>query len=250
MGNTIHTPGSFCTSVLRTRDPERAASFYGSLMGWTSVKVSEAPAHRLLQFNGKTVASIQPVLHGSDQWVPHVLVENIERTTADALTLGARLVDQSEVPHMARMATIRDAEDTVFGLWQPAPHRGVETTDEVGSLWWIEVLSNHVADARAFYSRLFDWTCSETAFEPFPSYIFFKRGDTQESGILPIGPNWGVPPRWNSIFSVNDCDRTLESASQLGGSAEFVHTVPRAGRIGIIRDPGGAVFVVRGPVPS
>jgi hypothetical protein len=35
----------------------------------------------------------------------------------------------------------------------------------------------------------------------------------------------------------------------LGGSSVFVHTVPKAGRIGSLSDPGGAVFVIRGPVP-
>jgi hypothetical protein len=38
-------------------------------------------------------------------------------------------------------------------------------------------------------------------------------------------------------------------AETLGGSSIFVHTVPKHGRIGSLRDPGGAVFVIRGPMP-
>lgn len=178
-----------------------------------------------------------------------MLVENIEQTSANALKLGADLVDRSDVPGLDRLATFRDAEDTLFGLWEPAPHYGVESTEEVGSFWWVEVLSNHVEAARAFYGQLFGWSFIDTSFEPFPIYTVIKRGETQEGGILPIGPGWGVPPRWNSIFAVNDCDDTLQRAKQLGGSVEFVHTVPRSGRIGTIKDPGGATFVIRGPVP-
>jgi hypothetical protein len=43
---------------------------------------------------------------------------------------------------------------------------------------------------------------------------------------------------------------TIEEAKTLGGSYVFVHTVPRAGRIGLVKDPGGALFVIRGPVPA
>jgi predicted enzyme related to lactoylglutathione lyase len=76
----------------------------------------------------------------------------------------------------------------------------------------------------------------------------FKRGDVQEAGLLPIGRDWDVSPRWNAIFAVADCDATLERAKALGGATMFVHTVPKYGRIGSLCDPGGATFVIRGPV--
>src|SRR6267378_6630779 len=118
----IHTPGSFCTAVLRTRDPERASAFYRALVGWTTEEASLTPHHRLLQFGGRTVASLHQIAAGTDLWVPHVSVESVERTTADAVTLGAALVDTADVPGLARLATLRDPEGALFGLWQPAPH--------------------------------------------------------------------------------------------------------------------------------
>jgi uncharacterized protein len=249
MDITTHTPGSFCTAVLRTRDVERAAAFYSTLVGWTTHQVPGAPGHRLLQFGGKTVASLHQIAEGSELWVPHVSVDSVERTTADALALGAALVETADVPGVARLATLRDPEGAVFGLWQPDPHQGAQLTEDVGSLWWIELLSNDVSGARKLYGRLFGWTSVDTSFEPFAAYTVFKRGDVQEGGILPIGRDWGVSPRWSSIFAVDDCDATIERAKPLGGSPVFVHTVPKAGRIGSLSDPGGAVFVIRGPVP-
>jgi len=249
MDITTHTPGSFCTAVLRAQDMERAVSFYNALVGWTTQEVPGTAAHLLLQFGGKTVASIHQSTRGNNIWIPHVSVESVERTTENAITLGATLVDKAEVSGLARMATLRDREGALFGLWQPAPHHGAQLMEEVCSLWWVEVLSNDVAGAREFYGRLFGWTSVDTSFEPFAAYTWFKRGDVQEGGILPIGPDWGVSPRWNTIFAVDNCDTTLERAKPLGGSTVFVHTVPRAGRIGILNDPGGAGFVIRGRVP-
>jgi uncharacterized protein len=249
MNITTHRPGSFCTAVLRTRDLERAAAFYHALVGWTTHDASGGRGHQLLRFGEKTVASLHRIADGDDVWVPHVSVESVERTTADAVRLGATVVDTADVAGVARLATIRDREGALFGLWQPEPHQGAQLTEDVGSLWWIEVLSNDVAGARELYQRLFGWTSVDTSFEPFAAYTVFKRGDLQEGGILPIEPDWGVSPRWNSIFAVDDCDATIERAKRLGGSTIFVHTVPRAGRIGVLSDPGGALFVIRGPVP-
>jgi uncharacterized protein len=227
---------------------DRAAAFYGTLVGWTTREVSGTHGHRLLQFGGRTVASLQEIGEGSDLWVPHVSVEHVERATADALALGATVVDTVDVTGLARLATLHDREGALFGLWQPAPHQGAELTEDVGSLWWLEVLSNDVPAAREFYGHLFGWTCVDTSFEPFAAYTVFKRGDAQEGGILPIGRDWGVSPAWNSIFAVDDCNATIERAKALGGAPIFVHTVPKAGRLGSLSDPGGAVFAIRGPV--
>jgi predicted enzyme related to lactoylglutathione lyase len=82
------------------------------------------------------------------------------------------------------------------------------------------------------------------------THIFFKRGDVQETGILPIDPDWEISPRWNTIFAVNDCNATIKQAEALGACEIFTHTVPKAGRIGLLTDPGGALFLIRGPVPS
>jgi uncharacterized protein len=243
-----HTPGSFCTTVLRTRDPQRAAAFYTTLGGWTVEPFAGSRQHFSMLFDGKIVATIQDVYDGQDEWVPHVSVADIERSVARAVELGATLVDTSAVTGLARLATLRDLEGALFGVWQPAPHQGAELMEDIGSLWWLEIMSRDVEPARAFYGRLFDWQSHDTVFQPFHTYTVFKRGDVQEGGLLPMDPEWESSPRWNSIFAVHDCDATLEKANRLGASTVFVHTVPSAGRIGGFVDPGGAGLLLRGPV--
>jgi len=241
--------GSFCTSVLRTADPQRAAAFYAPLIGWTAQ--AAGAGHTFLQYDGKTVASIHRIENGKDEWVPHVLVERIETAVADATQLGATFVDQHDIDGVAGIATMRDVEGAAFGLWQASPHAGAETTDGLGSIWWIEVLARDATVARDFYTRLFGWSVRETSFEPVGLYRVFERPGNQEGGLLQILPEWGeVPPGWNTIISVEDADRTMTRACDLGGEGGFVHTVPKHGRIGSIFDPGGAELILRGPVPA
>jgi predicted enzyme related to lactoylglutathione lyase len=239
-------PGSFCTSVLRTSDPDQAARFYTALLGWTMTPA--APDHTFFQSDGKTVASMQLIATGRDAWVPHICVDDLEHTTGAAMALGATRVDVTHVPGVARLATVRDGEGALFGLWQPNPHGGAEQMDVPGSIWWIEVMSRDPPVAKDFYGRLFGWSVRETSFEPFPVYGVFERPGNQEGGLLPPPLAGEIDPMWNTIVAVDDCDETLKRAAGLGGEMGFVHTVPKHGRIGGILDPGGAFLVLRGPV--
>jgi len=143
-----HTPGSFCTTVLRTCDPQRAAAFYNTLGGWTVEPVAGSRQHFLMLFKGIPVAAIQDVFDGQDEWVPHVSVADIDGAVSRALELGATLVDTSAVTGLARLATLRDVEGARFGMWQPAPNHGAELMEEIGSLWWLELISRETEAAR------------------------------------------------------------------------------------------------------
>ena len=203
-----------------------------------------------MQFDAKTVASVQRITSGHDAWIPHVCVDALEQTTEAATALGATLLGVTDVPGVARLATLRDREAAMLGLWQPDPHGGAEQTDVVGSIWWIEVLARDPRITRDFYGQLFGWSARDTAFEPFEVYTVFERPGNQEAGLLPIQPEWEIEPFWSTIISVDDCDATMKRAPGLGGRMGFVHTVPKHGRVGSIFDPGGAFLALRGPVPG
>ena len=240
--------GSFCTSVLRTTDPERAVGFYGPLLGWTAH--AQPPEHHFLKHDGKVVASILRVASDRDEWVPHVRVEHIESAMADAERLGGTRVDRHDLDGVARIATMRDREGAAVGFWEAAPHAGAEKTDVLGSIWWIELMTRDPAMGRDFYGRLFGWSVRETSVEPIGLYRVFERPPTQEGGLNTIQPEWNLTPAWDTIVSVDDCDRTMARACGSGGEGGWVHTVPTHGRIGSIFDPGGACLTLRGPVPG
>jgi predicted enzyme related to lactoylglutathione lyase len=250
MEHQQHKRGSICATLLHTSDTKRAAAFYTALLGWTSRDHPDANgSHLLFQADGKTVAGVQQS-STLNEWIPHVSVDDVESTTQSAATLGGAAIERVEVPGLASLAVLRDPEGARFGLWAPSPVEGVQLTDDGGSLWWVEVLSDDPPRAKQFYSSLFGWQTRETAFDPFDAYTVFERDGVQEGGVLPIGRDWGVTPHWNSIFAVDDCDATMRRACELGGSAGFVHTVPKHGRVGSAIDPNGAWLWLRGPVPA
>lgn len=238
-------PGSFCTAVLRSSNPGASAAFYNAITGWT-VQPSSDDRHQFFQAGGKTVASLLHTTSADAAWIPCVWVENVERTVADAIALGATLTGETNINGVARLATLCDMEGAELGLWQPAPHEGADLIDDVGSIWWIELLSNDLPRAHDFYRRLFGWTTIDRSFEPFDLYQVFTRGETQEGGLIKFDE---VSPGWNVIISVNDCDATIRQAESLGGAEMFSHTVPKYGRIGGFFDPAGARLILRGPVP-
>jgi uncharacterized protein len=250
MTETQHRPGSFCTSVLHTRDLARATAFYERLFGWHAIELPGARGVVRLAIGGRVVAHARLLDGRHDAWVPHVLVEDIDTTATLAVAEGASVHERTGLAGLALVATLTDREGASFGLWQPAPDTGAAQADTPGSLWWIELLSNDVDEATHFYGRVFEWQSRPTAFVPFDRYIVFERDGQQEGGLLPIGEGWEVSPCWNTIVSVGDADEAGRLATALGGCVHFVHTVPTAGRIAVLGDPGGAVFVVRGPVPS
>jgi len=59
--------------------------------------------------------------------------------------------------------------------------------------------------------------------------------------------DWGVWPRWQVYFAIDDFDETVHLAEALGGVPEFAREVPNTGQLCIIRDPAKAVFVVMRP---
>lgn len=241
--------GSFCTSMLYTRDVERSRAFYER---WSSGWVFEASPndvrHVTIRSGGHSVAHARVITDGADEWVPMVRVADRDASLRAAATLGATLVDTDDVPGVARIARLRDLEGAVFGMWQPAGDEGAAVTDVVGSLWWIELLSLDPENAMSWYERLFGWQARTTAFAPFDTYIVFERDGHQEGGLLPIDAEWDVAPRWNTLVAVPDADAACRAAEALGGCTHFAHTVPSAGRIAGVSDPGGAPLVVRGPV--
>ena len=68
------------------------------------------------------------------------------------------------------------------------------------------------------------------------------------TGFLPIGRDWGVTPRWQVLFAVEDLERSTGMVVKAGGRVEFGPLdVPRAGRLTSVRDPQGALFVLIEP---
>jgi predicted enzyme related to lactoylglutathione lyase len=64
-------------------------------------------------------------------------------------------------------------------------------------------------------------------------------------------PDPSIPSMWVPYVAVEDVDATVAKAQELGGSAVMdAMDVPNVGRIGVLKDPNGAVFGIIKPEPQ
>jgi uncharacterized protein len=106
---------------LHTHDPEKARKFYSALFDW---KLEDVPGmdYTLVNVGEGTGGGMMksPMPDAIPQWVPYVLVENIEASTEKARSLGAKVLsDVTEVPDMGRFTMLLDPTGAAFALWEP-----------------------------------------------------------------------------------------------------------------------------------
>jgi predicted enzyme related to lactoylglutathione lyase len=57
-----------------------------------------------------------------------------------------------------------------------------------------------------------------------------------------------VTPAWQVYFEVADFDASVARACSLGGEQGFWRDAPNAGRIGVVLDPSGGLFLIAQPL--
>jgi predicted enzyme related to lactoylglutathione lyase len=112
-------------------DPERAATFYRELFGWSITKwtAEGAPDYWMVSTvptDGKGMP-LRPGVnggllqrqHAEHSPVNYVSVENVEEYAQKAKRLGAEeVMPKTPVKGMGWFAMLRDPEDNVFAIWQ------------------------------------------------------------------------------------------------------------------------------------
>jgi predicted enzyme related to lactoylglutathione lyase len=115
-----------------------------------------------------------------------------------------------------------------------------------GTFCWVDLATTDTEAAKAFYGALFGWSLQEV-----PQYGFFRRGDAVVAGLAELQPaqrDAGVPPSWSSYVRVEEADAVCARAEQLGGAVRAApFEIPQAGRMAVLADPQGAVFLLREP---
>jgi predicted enzyme related to lactoylglutathione lyase len=99
---------------LRTTDRERARSFYGDLLGWTSTEAlfmgAEAPWGGLTQ--------LDPDDERQPQWVPYAPVDDLDKAVARAVELGATVIRQRVDLSVGSVVVIEDPTGATTALWE------------------------------------------------------------------------------------------------------------------------------------
>lgn len=249
-----HTPGSFCWVELATTDHEAAKKFYCTLFDWEFFDSPAAPGmiYTLLQLEGKDVAALykmddaQKAQGVPPNWLSYVSTKSVEESMSKVQSLGGSVcAGPIDVMALGRLAILQDPTGATFAVWQPGKHIGARFVNEPRTFCWNELLTSDDGKATEFYSGLFGWGRKMMDFGP-GKYTVFQNGERPAAGMMKIPAEWGnVPPHWLVYFAVEDCEQSIQKATDLGaGVISPPQDVPGTGRFAILQDPQGASFAV------
>lgn len=242
-----HPHGTVCFAELATPDPDSAAQLYAHVLGW---RTRTGPSGiSLFHVDGLDVGLLREVGEGIPGWVPFVSVASVDATIGRARELGATVRQEpSDVPGVARRAVIEDPAGGAMGLWEARGHAGVQLAAAPGAPWWTEFIVLELEAAKRFYSALFGWTLTDTRVTT-GRYTMCRLNGVGVAGLMPIEPSWGlVPPRWQTLYIVSDCEDAVDRVREQGAEVFFGPVdVAGAGRLAVVSDRDDAVFVVIAP---
>jgi predicted enzyme related to lactoylglutathione lyase len=246
-----YTPGTFCWVDLSTTDQAAAKEFYGGLFGWEAedMPVGEGTFYSMQRVGGKDVAAISPQPQQQREagappvWNSYVSVESADAAVEHAKELGGTAhAPAFDVMEAGRMGVIQDPQGAYFLVWEPRRHFGAALVNAPGAFVWNELASPDLDASSAFYSGLFGWTVAPFEASPEP-YLSIKNAGANNGGIRPLSSP-GVPPHWLVYFGVEDIDAALAKVGELGGTKIDGPIDIGIAKIGIVKDPQGALFAL------
>ena len=119
---------------------------------------------------------------------------------------------------------------------------------EEGVFSYSDLSTTDLDAATTFYTDLFGWKYEDVPMsdEPGDVYRMFTMNGQSVSAASKQPPQQaeaGVPPMWNTYFTVEDVDLKAKECEAAGGT---VHAPPfdvfDAGRMAVVADPAGAFF--------
>ena len=112
-----------------------------------------------------------------------------------------------------------------------------------GAFSWNELMTTDVAAAKAFYGELLGWKMREAPTPAMP-YTLLQAGNREIGGMMAIPAEAkGTPPAWGAYVTVEDVDKQVSRAEQLGGMVILPpRDIPNVGRFAVISDPQGAIL--------
>ncbi|MFF1640549.1 VOC family protein [Streptomyces sp. NPDC058251] len=238
-----------------TSDIDGAISFYGGLFGWQFQSAGpDAGGYGFFQLDGQTVAGGMQTTaeQGPPSWTVYFQSPDAEATAKAAeQARGAVLMPPMDVMGEGHMAILADEAGVPFGIWQPGRTKGLDVAGDPGSLCWVELYTQDIAAAAAFYNSVFGW---ETSAVPFPGgvYTCINPAGTEDEamfgGVVPLADDPTEAESgayWLPYFEVADTDAVVGQAQQLGGTVRMPATdLEGVGRIAKLADPYGARFAV------
>jgi uncharacterized protein len=248
-------------------DLPAAAAFYGALFGWDFRPAGE---QLIAVRDGVAVAGIggPPGGPADPAWTTYVRVDSADDAAAAVRRAGGRvLAGPADVGPSGRVATVADPSGAVLRLWQAGAHLGAGAVNVAGTWNWSNLHTPDPAGARAFYGAVFGWGALElgpSAMWVRPGYsdvldaIDPSRRERHAGEGVPAGFGDAVawllptdgPAHWSVTFAVDDTDKTVAHAVDLGTTVRVApYSVPMV-RAAELTDPQGVEFAVNTYTPE
>ena len=124
--NQSPKPGHFCWNELVTSSVPAAKKFYSSLLGWKTKAFGKGMDYTIIlkgkdkpQGIGGMMKCPQP--GQSAQWIPYILVDDVDATVRKAAKLRGKVcMPPMDVPTVGRIAVLSDPHGATFGIIKPA----------------------------------------------------------------------------------------------------------------------------------
>jgi predicted enzyme related to lactoylglutathione lyase len=119
--------GEVSWNELVTTDTKAAAGFYGKLFGWQATPFTPqgapagGPPYNLFKLDPDTMG-VGGMMQTPDpkmpaQWLPYVVVDNVDSALAKAVKLGGKAcMPVTSIGDMGRIAVIQDPQGATIGL--------------------------------------------------------------------------------------------------------------------------------------
>ncbi|WP_250287999.1 VOC family protein [Streptomyces atroolivaceus] len=250
-----------CWVDVQLSDLEAGKRFYGGLFGWTFHAGDGMPfadAYR----DGELVAALAAKQDGRmpTTWGVYFSTDDIRASVALVRKSGGQMITEPvRAGGAGILAQAADPGGAVFGLWQAGARAGFEKQNAPGSFCWTELYTRQPERVDVFYEEVFGFQGTDIELpgeagtaEPFR--IWSPAGtepgeDTAVGGRALISDAFPamLPSYFLSYFAVADCDRTVETATRLGGRITAPPLDIPYGRMAVLQDDQGAAFAVLQP---
>ena len=258
MTTRTHAPeGAPCWADLWTSDVEGSRHFYGELLGWEPQEPSpEFGGYFMFHRLGAPVAGgMGPMgdMAANDTWKVYFATPDIQRSAHLVEQLGGSAFGPATpVADLGIQAVLADPAGAPFGLWQPGSFQGFPVIAEPGAPSWFELRSPAFDAIQSFYEQVLSLEVRPMAEPAGFRYATLRQAGTEEdlAGLMDGSMDPGGTPGWSIYFDVADVDDAAGRVAALGGAVASEPQSSPYGRMATVRDPAGAEFRLRGPVPT
>lgn len=243
--------GRFCWGELLTTDPDAAADFYSTVVGWGTREWEGSETPYSVWMNGEMPVGgfmrLPPEVAATGappHWLVYISTPDAEACARKAESLGGSLLNLFDIPEVGRMAIIADPQGAVITAYQPSDATpGHDGPASIGEFSWHELATTDWEAAWAFYSELFGWReASRSDMGEAGIYLEFHRGAHPLGGIVNRPPEMPVSA-WLPYIRVSDAQVTAETVVERGGTIlNGPMEVPGGDLIAQCKDPQGAAF--------